>query len=972
MNFDGFTRYEVTRFSSQVEQDDPTNLPVGVSPLAQDVTFHLTGARTRDGIQNQYGFTLPDGGAVTGLGALKVGGPAGDLQVPVAFSALGNLYKEFPVGSGKVVPLNGPLVTLPAGSSQQIAAAFAKGYFAFTDLKNSKAAPAVYNPALGTLDPLSMLPFGAPWGAGTPYHLGECVTPAIPVNGNGRTYRCVQAGVSGVVQPAQFGLSGGNVPNPASAGANSGTPIGATAWVNPGNVNQEDGVSFAVCTLLPTTLPELVEFSQLLQATGFGFAVPVGATIVGVIVSLTVGVEINPASGTVLVFPDINASLFLAGQTTPAKQITPSENGPASATLGTASDKWGAGLAGSTLPALTPAIVNNAGFGVTLGFSTLFQANAGSVVMSIQNVQMQVVYTTVVGNIADGTVQWQDQTPMMSSSPLGGNVAYGLRYMIVLFMNRNGYLSGWSPGSVISNTIADSLHQLQVSFPTGPSNTIARILAFTTAGQLGQLEGTGVSSAGPYFWIDPNFPNSSFDPNQVNPLAAIPPGVTVADVINGITMNSTLINDNITTQATLNFTDDYLKQTLNDVSSFFRKIQIPGCSDVYFSQTLQRMFYAADILPSGWYVSLAGDPESVFGDTGMFQAAENNGENRTAVRDFAGVCYAMKEKSGYVVTPTAGDPSTWDAIPQWTGSGPCGPRAVDVATNFMCYVHRSGIYVFESGQPYRISKELPITWSNINWACQQTIWVMIDDETREIRVGVPYGQSTVPNKVLKLNYEELPAWSPPSFAPPIHFSPYVGKEIAAGGCYKWSVDNIAANVCIRAERVLPVPPVGWPLGFDLKTTQSQILYGSANADGHVDPIIPGTLDDNGTGIDSIYETCCPSADPRTGQTLFSPHRLGGVQANIDGEGQGSVYVLALRAKDPKSGEPQKAGKAKADRGGEIKLKKPWIAGIPYSCGGTMTNERMRLRFTNDKRPGCGFDLKYAAIYATPVSTARPR
>jgi hypothetical protein len=32
-------------------------------------------------------------------------------------------------------------------------------------------------------------------------------------------------------------------------------------------------------------------------------------------------------------------------------------------------------------------------------------------------------------------------------------------------------------------------------------------------------------------------------------------------------MTSTLINDNVTTSATFNFTDDYLKETLQDVSA---------------------------------------------------------------------------------------------------------------------------------------------------------------------------------------------------------------------------------------------------------------------------------------------------------------------------------------------------------------------------------------------------------------------
>src|SRR5262249_12398421 len=145
---------------------------------------------------------------------------------------------------------------------------------------------------------------------------------------------------------------------------------------------------------------------------------------------------------------------------------------------------------------------------------------------------------------------------------------------------------------------------------------------------------------GPYFWIAPAlqyFIASGF--NAVNNLANVPAGVTVADVVNGVQMTSLLINDNSTTTATFNFTDDYLKQTLNDVSNYFRKIQVPNCSDIYHSKTLRRVFYAADNLPSGWYVSLQDDPESVYGDKGLIQAAENNGFNRTAIREFNGIVY---------------------------------------------------------------------------------------------------------------------------------------------------------------------------------------------------------------------------------------------------------------------------------------------------------------------------------------------
>jgi hypothetical protein len=687
-----------------VEQDDATNLPLGVSPYCRNVKFSLTRVRTRDGIQNLHGFTLPDAGGVTGLSMGKVGGNP-DVQIPVAFSSVGNLYKEFPAGSGTVQQISSAQVPLPANASMQAAAAFNKHFLAFSDLKNSLASPAVLNLETGVLDPLSMAPQGSA--------------------------------------------------------------------------------------------------SAVMSSTGVG------------------------------------------------------------------------------------------------------------------------------------------------------NICAGLRYLVVLFVNRNGYISGMTTGSVVSVNLAVSGQKLQVAtIPRGPANTAARICAFTPAGQLNQLAGTGISNAGPFFWIPPLFPNGIFD------LSAIGPGVSNADVVNGVQMTSTLINDNATTTAVFNFTDDYLKSfTLYDVSGYFRKIQVPPCSDVYYAKSLRRMFYAADNLPSGWYVSWERDPESIYGDVaGIVQCAENNGENRTAVREYDGTVYLMKERSGHTLTASTDDPGKWEVNEKWTGSGPCGPRAVDVGTSFMCYVHRSGVYIFNGSKPFRISKEIPVTWSQINWAYQHTIWVLIDDETQEIRIGVPYGKSTVPSVVLKLNYEESP-----TFEAPIHFSPYVGNEIAAGQCYKWSIDDIAANLAIRAERTLQNPSAT----MDPATIQAQILFASANPDGAVSPIVPGAFDDNGLGIDSVYETAAP-------KQLMTPAMLGGVQANIDGDGEIAIEVLALRAAEQKQGGvPLPAGSAQANVGFVAKLK-PCQAGVPYSAGGRGQNERFRLRVSNNKQKGVWFDIKWAAIMARPVSTARPR
>jgi hypothetical protein len=915
VNFDGFTPYPIERFSSLVEMDDPTNLPLGVCPIARNVSYRLTRVMTRAGIQNSYGFVLPDGGPATGIASLELSGNP-DTQIPAAFSGLGNLYIESPAGSRRVKQISSPQVPLPVGASMQAAAAYQKGYLAFGDLKQSLASPAVLNLLTMNLDPLSTLPVGQSWAPLTNYVVGNVVTPATPVGGNGHSYICTVAGQSGPNQPA-FPLTEQGVIADGGVTWRENTPVMAQAIPEPP---------------IPTV------------ARSAGAGTFAAGRDVYILVTLVNGNGETDAQ-TVLAFKFINTTLndrFIVTSPTLALwvQALPAPYAVTGYNVYEADVATGGGA---------PAI------------AAYKKVNGGAVAIGVNTN----VDTTGAG-VAPPTTNGAVIVPI-------GNICAGLRYLVIMYINRNGYISGMTQASAILYNSSTNGFQLYVAhIPVGPPNTAARLCAFTPAGALSQLAGYGISSAGPYFWIAPNFPNGIFD------LTTIGGGVTIGSVVNGVSMTSTLINDNVTTSATFNFTDDFLKSTLNDVSAYFRKILVPPCSDVYYSKTLKRMLYAADNLPSGWYVSLPNDPESVYGDAGgIVQVAENTGERRTAVREFGGVVYLMKERSGHVLTPSPDDPSKWIAVEQWggdKGSGPCGPRAVDVCTNFMCYIHRSGVYIFEGGQPYRISKEVPITWSQINWAVQQTFWVMIDDETREIRIGVAYGQSTVPNIVLKCNYEELPSWSPPSFAPPIHFSPYMGKEIAAGGCYKWSVDDIAANVCIRAERQLVPPAGGFPLGFDLPTIQSQILFGSSNADGAVAAIVPGTLDDNGAGIDSQVETACPvimNGDGKIVKSLMGPSRLGGVQLNIDGVGRGGVFVLALRAKDPKQGGPPLAGKSKANVGSEIRLKKPWIAGIPYSCGGMMTNERMRLRITNDKMPGNGFDLKWAAIFAQPITTARP-
>lgn len=890
-----------------MEMDDPTNLPLGVLAVNKNSRHHLTSVRTRDGIQNQYGFVLPDGEAVTGLAALKYSGNP-DVQVPIAFSALGNLYKEFPVGSGTAVLISSPQVDPPENASMQAAAAYQKGYLAFTDLVNSAASPAVLNLLTGKLDPLSMKPVGVGWLNNTQYNVGEVVTPATPVGGNGHWYQCTIAGISGVAQPAFPVTEGGVIVD------------GAVTW-------KELTPVMAQAVSPPASVPAPI------RNGGAG--------------TYAAGRDVY------IVFTILNAQ----GETAPSTPVKFVNTLLNDQVVVNSSNLWPNFLWEKALPApYTPT-----GFNV---YVADVATGAAAPALSSYKILAGGPYT-FNNSIGINSTPGSGAAPPVVNGALivpVGNICAGLRYMVVLFLNRNGYITGMTQASVITYNSPTNGYQLYIPhLPIGPPNTQARLCAFTPAGTLSQTAGYGISTAGPYFWIKPNIPTADFNLTNVNIFSLIPPGVTIADVVNGVQETSTLINDNVTTSATFNFDDTYLKATLNDVSAYFQKIAVPPCSDVYYSPTLKRMFYADDLLPSGWRVSLQGDPESVYDGTGIVQAAENDGTRRTAVREYQSIVYLMKERSGHVMTASTDDPNKWSVVKQWTGSGPCGPRAVDVCSSFMAYVHRSGLWIFTGTQPFRISKEVPITWGQINWTYAQTIWVMIDEESQEIRIGVPLGQSTVPNKVLRVNYEESPA-----FAPPIHFSPYIGKEIAAGECYKWSVDDIAANLAIRAERTLLNPPKT----MDQATIQSQILYASSDADGAVSAVIPFMFDDNGVGIDWVVESVCPGDNPEGGN-LLRPNQLGGVQANIDGNGQLGIEILALRAKDQKEGGPPLVGQSQATVGSVLRLPKPCQAGIPYSCAARMQNERFRLRITNDKKPGVWGDIKWACIYATPLSSARP-
>ena len=127
-------------------------------------------------------------------------------------------------------------------------------------------------------------------------------------------------------------------------------------------------------------------------------------------------------------------------------------------------------------------------------------------------------------------------------------------------------------------------------------------------------------------------------------------------------------------------------------------------------------------------------------------------------------------------------------------------QGVDVGEDWAVIAGRSGMYLFDGGEPIKISQEIQPLWDTINWAAAQTLWVRVDTRNRRILCGVPTGTATSPNLVLMLDYRSLNSAGEIESLGSILFSTLSGKLYAVGRSRKWCPWHITANSCTLAER----------------------------------------------------------------------------------------------------------------------------------------------------------------------------
>src|SRR5882724_8413272 len=240
------------------------------------------------------------------------------------------------------------------------------------------------------------------------------------------------------------------------------------------------------------------------------------------------------------------------------------------------------------------------------------------------------------------------------------------------------------------------------------------------------------------------------------------------------------------------------------------------------------------------------DPESYDGIDGMLSVAENNGQAIRASFKLRERLYFVKEHSLYVTQDDGtNEPSLWAIAEVSRKVGTPAVRGVGIGEDWVVIAHRTGLYIFNGGEPIKISQEIQPTWSQINWQHGHTLWVTADTKERRILIGVPLGAATSPNKILMLDYRDLDDAEDIAGRPPINIT-YAGRKTAADKTRKWVPWTIAANACALVERS--------------DGTASVVLgggtpgVGGGGPTGRVYQLSDSQPSDNGIAIPSYYTT----------------------------------------------------------------------------------------------------------------------
>jgi hypothetical protein len=274
----------------------------------------------------------------------------------------------------------------------------------------------------------------------------------------------------------------------------------------------------------------------------------------------------------------------------------------------------------------------------------------------------------------------------------------------------------------------------------------------------------------------------------------------------------------------VNFSDTQLPSNAEVTSELQSLPAPPAPSDLQFIEQFDMIAYVDNTsYPSAVVFGNPGDPANVAGSSGdpnnpgsnILSVNSNSGTQTVCVREIKdGPVICLKTDGGYQISISAVFPSQWTPTERWDKFGPPCPALVAVGPDFLAFVHETGVYAYVLGQSALVWVTEAIsgsgTWSRINWPAMITAgWCAIDDETRELHVGLCLDGSSTVNYKLTASY--FGGWEQPEV-----LNRY-GKLITPRNCIKISIDPFLATTAAVLKRTLTA--------VDSRITGRQMVYG---------------------------------------------------------------------------------------------------------------------------------------------------
>lgn len=250
----------------------------------------------------------------------------------------------------------------------------------------------------------------------------------------------------------------------------------------------------------------------------------------------------------------------------------------------------------------------------------------------------------------------------------------------------------------------------------------------------------------------------------------------------------------------------------------------PTPSDLQFIEQFDMMAYIDNVNnPSAIVFGNPGDPANVAGSSGdpnnpgnnILSVNSNSGSQTVCVREIKdGPVICLKTDGGYQISISAVFPSQWTPTERWDKFGPPCPALVAVGPDFLAFVHETGVYAYVLGSSALVWVTECISgsgsWSRVNWpAMAGAGWCAIDDETRELHVGLCLDGSATVNFKLTVSY--FGGWEQPEV-----LNRY-GKLLTPRNCIKISLDPFVATTAAVLKRTITGTPIAIPNG-DFETS----------------------------------------------------------------------------------------------------------------------------------------------------------